>query len=109
DRLIESWTIRLSKSDVEKYLKDAGVPAQSMRRVPEMLEGPDRAQVFHPWDDPQGGAELTTGDPFTFSSSLLAPLSPAPMLGEHTKNCLSEWLGLSDNEIGELKGQGALT
>lgn len=109
DNLIESWTIRLSNIEVERCLKEARVPAERMRRIPEVLEGPDRAQVFHPWDDPQGGSELTTGDPFTYSSSLLAPLRPAPMLGEHTKDALGEWLGLSEKEIRELKDQGALT
>jgi crotonobetainyl-CoA:carnitine CoA-transferase CaiB-like acyl-CoA transferase len=109
DQLIESWTSHLSKIEVEGCLKKAGVSAERMRRIPEVLENPDRAQVFHPWDDPQGGSKLTTGDPFTFSSSLLAPLRPAPMLGEHTKDALGDWLGLSENEIRELKEQGALT
>ncbi len=109
DHLIESWTRRLSKIEVERCLKEARVPAERMRRIPEVLENPDRAQVFHPWDDPQGGSELTTGDPFTFSSSLLAPLRPAPMLGEHTKDALGDWLGLSENEFRELRDQGALT
>ncbi len=109
DNLVESWTSRLSNIEVERCLKEAGVPAERMRRIPEVLNGPDRAQVFHPWDDPQGGSELTTGDPFSFSMSLLSPLRPAPMLGEHTKEALSEWLGLSENDIRELKDQGALT
>ena len=46
---------------------------------------------------------------FSFSTSLLSPLRPAPMLGEHTKEALGEWLGLSEKEIRELKDQGALT
>jgi len=109
DQLIESWASRLSKIEVEQRLKEAGVSAERMRRIPEVLEDPDRAKVFHPWDDPQGGSALTTGDPFTFSSSLLAPLRPAPMLGEHTKDALGDWLGLSENEFRELRDQGALT
>jgi len=108
DTHIESWTSGLSNEEVERCLKDAGVPAERMRRINEVLEGPDGAQVFHPWDDPQGGGELTTGVPFTFSASLLAPLRPAPFLGEHSRVALEEWLGMSESEVRELEDQGAL-
>jgi crotonobetainyl-CoA:carnitine CoA-transferase CaiB-like acyl-CoA transferase len=38
----------------------------------------------------------------------VAPLEPAPLLGEHTKEALSEWLGLDDAAIAELKQAGAI-
>ncbi len=108
DRLIESWTSRLPKKEVQRCLKEAGVPAERMRRINEVLEGPDGAQVFHPWDDPQGGSTLTTGVPFSFSSSLLSRLRPAPVLGEHTRDALNDWLGLTEVEVRELEDQGGL-
>ena len=108
DAFIESWTSGLSGEEVERCLKEAGVPAERMRRINEALESRDGAQVFYPWDDPQGGAELTTGVPFSFGTSLLAPLRPAPVLGEHTSQALEEWLGLSEEECKALEAQGAL-
>ena len=108
DGHIEAWTSGLSKEEVERRLKEAGIPAERVRRVNEVLEPPDAAQVFQPWDDPRGGGEITTGVPFTFGTSLLAPLRPAPVMGEHTREALKEWLGLADNEVKDLENQGAL-
>ena len=35
-------------------------------------------------------------------------VEPAPLLGEHNKAVLSDWLGLSDDEIADLKTDGAV-
>ncbi|MEC8164196.1 MAG: hypothetical protein VX079_06500 [Pseudomonadota bacterium] len=35
-------------------------------------------------------------------------VEPAPLLGEHNKAVLSDWLGLSDEEIADLKTDGAM-
>jgi len=108
DTHIESWTCQLSNTEVERRLKDAGVAAERMRRIKEVVEAPDRAQVFQPLEDPRGGTYLATGIPFTFTASSLSPLRPAPALGEHTTEAITDWLGLTDTEIGNLQEQGVL-
>ena len=35
-------------------------------------------------------------------------VEPAPLLGEHNKTVLSDCLGLSDEEIADLKTEGAM-
>ncbi len=105
---IESWTGGLAKEEVERVLKEAGVPAERMRRVDEVLDGPNGAQVYRKWEDPRGGSELNTGVPFSFGTSRLAPPFPAPEMGEHGKEALDQWLGLSESEVAVLEDEGAL-
>jgi len=38
----------------------------------------------------------------------VAPIKPAPLLGEHTKEALGEWLGLSPAEVDALHKDGVL-
>jgi crotonobetainyl-CoA:carnitine CoA-transferase CaiB-like acyl-CoA transferase len=35
-------------------------------------------------------------------------IAPSPMLGEHTEQVISDWLGLNDAAIATLKQDGAL-
>ena len=35
-------------------------------------------------------------------------VKPSPVLGQHTDSVLSEWLNLSADEVGALRGNGAL-
>jgi crotonobetainyl-CoA:carnitine CoA-transferase CaiB-like acyl-CoA transferase len=38
----------------------------------------------------------------------VAPLKPAPLLGEHTREALGDWLGLDDREVEALKREGVI-
>jgi crotonobetainyl-CoA:carnitine CoA-transferase CaiB-like acyl-CoA transferase len=35
-------------------------------------------------------------------------LKPAPLLGEHTKEALGDWLGVSAGEVEELRREGVV-
>ena len=79
-----------------------------MRRIKDILESPDSGQAFHPMEDRQRGPTMATGVPFRFSRSVLSSLTPAPSLGEHTREVLRDWLGVADDEFAELATQGML-
>jgi crotonobetainyl-CoA:carnitine CoA-transferase CaiB-like acyl-CoA transferase len=36
----------------------------------------------------------------------LTPITPAPLLGEHTAAALGDWLGLGPEEVGALRRDG---
>jgi crotonobetainyl-CoA:carnitine CoA-transferase CaiB-like acyl-CoA transferase len=55
-----------------------------------------------------GPSRLVAGVPFAFGQRPLASLKPAPLLGEHNRDILRQWIGISDEEITELESQGAL-
>jgi len=107
DAVLEDWTSQLSKEDVESRLGAVGVSVARMRRIKEVFEeeGPS---AYRQMEDPPGHTMPATGVPFSFSRSAIAPLAPAPALGEHTEQALGEWLGLTADEARSLGEQGAL-
>jgi benzylsuccinate CoA-transferase BbsF subunit len=107
DRKIEAWTQPLHNTEVERRLKAAGVPAERMRRMNDLLESENGATVFAKMEEPRVGSMLTTRLPFSLSSDSLPLPSSAPSLGEHTTEVLREWLNLSSDEIAAIKEQEA--
>lgn len=108
DSQIEAWTRQLKNTEVENRLKLVGISAERMRRIKDIIDSPDSGRVFQPMADPNRGPTLATAVPFTFSRSNLAPLWPAPSLGEHTREVLDDWLGVTDSEFADLEKQGML-
>jgi crotonobetainyl-CoA:carnitine CoA-transferase CaiB-like acyl-CoA transferase len=109
DRRIEAWTSFLPNREAERRLKEAGVPAERMRRIHDVLESENGATVFAKMEERRVGSMLTTRLPFSLSSDSLPPPASAPALGEHTVEVLREWLNLSTGEIATRNQQQALT
>jgi benzylsuccinate CoA-transferase BbsF subunit len=108
DRQIEAWTKQLLNTEVERQLKAAGIAAERMRRINDVIESADGATVFTKMEEPRIGSMLTTRLPFSLASDSLPPPRSAPALGENTTEVLREWLNLSDEEIAAIKTQEAL-
>jgi benzylsuccinate CoA-transferase BbsF subunit len=108
DAGIEAWSSELANTEVESRLRAAGVPAERMRRIKDVMEDSATSSVFKEVEDPPGYRFPVTGVPFAFSSSPITPPASASALGEHTEVALREWLGLSDAEIQDLAASEAL-
>jgi benzylsuccinate CoA-transferase BbsF subunit len=107
DGHIEAWTKLRTPADAEKQLQAAGVPAQRMRRVDDVLpRGQDSVFCLK-----AGGPQptLLTGLPFSFVPCRKQAFGQAPRLGEHTEDALRDWLGLEAAEIANLQKAGALS
>ena len=108
DAAIAAWTSRQAKEDAERALQAAGVPAERMRRIPEVVNSADSGRVYHPVPGERAKPVLTCGVPFTFSRSTLSPIGAPSRLGEHNSEVLHDWLGVGEAEIGALERDGAL-
>ncbi|MBI4529077.1 MAG: CoA transferase [Deltaproteobacteria bacterium] len=108
DEHLERWTKQRNNTEVESLLRGAGVPAERVRNIDDIVDSSHDRGIFRVLKYPSGSSRLVTGLPFTFSHSPLACLSPAPLLGEHNREILRDWLRLSDGEIADLEDQGAL-
>jgi benzylsuccinate CoA-transferase BbsF subunit len=104
DRRIEDWTKALTNLDVEQRLRAVGVPAERMRKVDEILRDPT---VFHLLP---GNTQTTlmTGLPFSFKPHRPQTFGPAPRLGQHTAEALTDWLKLEPGEMSKLQSAGVL-
>lgn len=113
DERIGAWTARLDRWDVTHQLQLAAVaafPSQSpldlwggegdpQLRAIGMLERPDHPAV---------GPYVIPGIPWRLTTGLNGLRRPAPLLGEHTEEVLTELLGLTPDEVERLQEAGAL-
>jgi crotonobetainyl-CoA:carnitine CoA-transferase CaiB-like acyl-CoA transferase len=79
----------------EEVVKDPHVAAHNM-----LVEIPRADGITQPI--------LTPGNPIKLSKMAEGPETRFPWVGEHTRDVLEEFLGLSDEEIRELERAGAI-
>jgi 2-methylfumaryl-CoA isomerase len=104
-RLLETWFKNTAYDDVADSLTAHRVlwgPYQTMR---ELIETDPRASVANPLfadiEQPGIGTLLTPGSPLDLGPDREPP-QPAPLLGQHTEEILTELLELNSAEIGGL-------
>lgn len=106
--LIGEWTSSLDADDAVSALNQAGVPAAKVLRVDEVV-GSDvlgRRNFFTRLDHPEIGVRALAGVPIAGSRSSIGVSRPAPCLGEHTKEVLTEVLHISEKELDGLIAEG---
>ena len=111
DARISSWTSQLSDRDVMTLLQAQGVPAGMMMYMSDQPHDPhlrDRGYILE-IDQPGVGPILLEGPAF-HASRLPTPITtPAPFLGQHTREICVSLLGYSEREIDLLIDRGLLT
>ncbi len=106
DGLIGAWTRERTKVDVERELHAAGVSAERMRRVDDLLQSDDSAGAYRPVPD-MPKPVMTASVPFRFSSSTLEEVTRPCQLGEHTNDVCRDWLNVDATEFTDLEGRRA--
>jgi len=87
----------------------AGVPAGPVHTIGEALSHPQtlaRNMVLE-LEHPQAGTTHAIGCPIQFSATPTESTAPAPLLGQHTRELLTEF-GLSEDEIQTLIDRGVV-
>ncbi|MFE4683992.1 CaiB/BaiF CoA transferase family protein [Streptomyces sp. NPDC056721] len=109
DDVVERWTLTRTKKDLTQLLGDLKIPCAPVVTLPELLEDPHIRErgVLRTVTDEQGSF-MTLGSPLFLSDSpMVEPTRPGG-LGEHTDQVLTDELGLSAEDIAELRGAGAI-
>jgi formyl-CoA transferase len=108
DRLVEDWTSKRPKHEAMELLAGAGVPCGACLDTGEVLTDPHllARDMIVEVDHPVRGRFLTVGNPIKLSESPTT-ITPAPLLGEHRAEILTE-LGYSSDQIDELAKNGAI-
>ena len=108
DQAISTWSKQYSSQEVEARLRAAGISADRVRRINEVVDGAARSTVFSQMAERRVGSMRTTKLPFTLSSVDLPTPASAPSLGEHSGEVLRAWINCSDADIENLKREQVL-
>ncbi len=88
-------------------LETAGVPCGPIHRIDQVVRDPHvnaRGMIVEAGH--RGGEKLKVpGSPLKFSREVVDATQPPPRLGEHTEEILKDLLGLTDEEIAELRAE----
>jgi len=110
DALVPLLTVRMATGKRDYWLAElesAGVPAGPINTLDQVYEDPQvqARQMRRELPHPTAGVVPIAASPLKFSDSPVQYRRPAPLLGEHTQQILSERLGLSEADIQALKTQ----
>jgi formyl-CoA transferase len=105
--LIEAWTTTKTKYEAMEALGKAGVPAGATLDSLEVLNDPHlkAREMIVTLQHPTRGEFTMPGSPILMSESS-REYAPAPLLGQHTDEVLSTWLGYDEAQIEQLRTQG---
>ena len=111
DEALRAWTGEQDGYELAARLKQAGVPASAVQRPSDLYRDPQVAhrEFFVTLDHSVMGPTPYDGLVTRFSDKPVQLLHAAPALGEHTQYVLSEYLGLSDEQIAEHAAAGVLS
>ena len=107
--LLRPWFESRDADEIERQLTGTSVLFSRYRSVADLVGDGREELIANPMmaevDQPGIGRFLAPGSPLEFADSSARTARTAPVLGEHTAEVLSEILGLSGPELGELGRQ----
>lgn len=109
DAIVGRWTAGRSKDCLAKELRTANIPSAPVVTLPELIEDTHvRARGMLQTVTDDEGTFTTLGSPLFLSDSPRVPPTRAGALGEHTESVLRDELGMTPDEIAELRRTGAV-
>jgi formyl-CoA transferase len=105
--MIESWTMTKTKFEAMEAFGKAGIPAGATLDSLEVLNDPHlkAREMIVTVEHPKRGEFTMPGSPIQMSESP-REYTPAPLLGQHTHEVLSSWLGYDAAQVEQLRAQG---
>jgi len=100
-----------SRDEAVEFFVTAGVPAAPVYDVDEVVKDPhlEAREMFVEVEHQKAGTVKVPNFPVKYSETPGRILKAAPLLGEHSKEILSNLVGLSDERIEELERTGIIS
>ena len=111
DAVLTAWTSEREAEAAARELQAAGVPAGVAQRSSDLLRDPQyvHRDFYRHVEHGEMGRVPYAGHQYRISAYDNGPRGPAPQLGEHSFQVLTELLGMSDDEVGQAFASGAIT
>jgi crotonobetainyl-CoA:carnitine CoA-transferase CaiB-like acyl-CoA transferase len=108
--LINDWFRNQTKADATTKLLSVGLPIGPVQNAQEIFDDPQVAarKLMIDVHDPILGSVKLVGPVAKMSSDLEPLTAPAPLLGQHNAEVLTEVLGYTDEQVGRLKADGVI-
>nr|VFK77699.1 MAG: mesaconyl-CoA C1-C4 CoA transferase [Candidatus Kentron sp. SD] len=110
--LLKPWCFAHTLDEIKAAFTKTGVCWGPYQTFPQMVAEDARCSTQNPMfseiEQPGVGRYLVPGCPVDFGASPRQEPTRAPILGENTDEILSQDLGMSDKQIGELRDKGVV-
>ena len=103
-----AWTAGHAAADLAATLAAAGVPAARVENARSLIEEDPQLAARDYWQrvsHPELGESLYASPPYKVDGERVELARP-PLLGEHTREVLSELLGFDDARLDDLENAG---
>ena len=111
-KILEPWFSKRRVADFEADFNKRSITWSEFRTLKQaMQDDPDLTTenpMFHKINHPGVGMVTTPAHPAQFSDFDRRPPAPAPVLGQHTEEILSDILGLNGRAIWRLFDKGVV-
>ncbi|MBS0242728.1 MAG: CoA transferase [Proteobacteria bacterium] len=110
DALVEGWTRTKTRDEAITILRRNRVPSAPVRNLREVIDDRHMHErgMLEEIDHPDLGRITVPTSPLRFHGADKVATRPSPKVGQHNDDVYGEWLGLSADEISELRREGAI-
>ena len=107
--MVAAWTRQHTKHEAMEIIGAAGIPAGAVLDTMELVNDPTFEQrgIMQTIDHPGVGPFKMVAWPVRFSGSP-PPVKPAPLLGANNSDVLTNWLGMSADQVSGLHGDSII-
>ncbi|MDH5792082.1 MAG: CoA transferase [Candidatus Bathyarchaeota archaeon] len=108
---LKEWVAGRKVNDIVEDLSSADVPVAPVYQIDQMLEDPhvNARGIIQAVEHPTAGTVRSPGFPVKMSGSPTPIRLPAPQIGQHNEEVLTQLLGYTKEQVDDLRKAGIIT
>ena len=108
DEIVETWSSIKTSAEIMAIFKEEGLACGTVQDVEVVSkhEHSNAREMLVEVNQPKMGPVKIPGCPIHYSKTPVSQLKPAPLVGEHNKEILCDFLGLSEEEYQKYVDEG---
>ena len=110
DALVESWSSKKTRAEIIAAAREHRLPIAPVRNLTEVINDPHMHErgMLEWMDHPEYGRIVVPTNPMRFHEADRVTLTPSPTAGQHNDEVYADWLGLSANDLDQLRNDGVI-